>query len=144
MIESDTIRLLRECDSGVKMGVYAIGEVLPHTKNANFKRSLTLCMANHNALDARLRNLLHQYHDRGKPPSPIAKSMSRMKVNMTLAMHKPDQAVASLMADGCNMGVKSLSRYLNQYKAADEASRSIAKELILLEKGLADDSLKYL
>ena len=28
MIEQDTIRLLRECDAGVKMGIAAIDEVL--------------------------------------------------------------------------------------------------------------------
>ena len=38
------------------------------------------------------------------------------------------QTVADLMTDGCNMGVKSLSRYLNQYKAADEQSKNIAKK----------------
>jgi hypothetical protein len=45
--------------------------------------------------------------------------MSWMKTNMKLSMEDSDATIADLMTDGCNMGVKSLNRYLNQYKAAD-------------------------
>ena len=37
MIESDTIKLLRECDLGIKMGVSAIEEVVESVKNEEFK-----------------------------------------------------------------------------------------------------------
>ena len=37
------------------------------------------------------------------------------------------------------MGVKSLSKYLNQYAAADEASKGMARRLIVLESDLAVD-----
>lgn len=33
MIEQDTIRLLRECDAGIKMGVSSIDEVLEYVSN---------------------------------------------------------------------------------------------------------------
>ena len=39
MIEQDTVRLLRECDAGVKMGVDAIEQTLPHVKSAKLKMS---------------------------------------------------------------------------------------------------------
>jgi hypothetical protein len=42
------------------------------------------------------------------------------------------------------MGVKSLSKYLNQYAAADEASKDICKRLIAMEKQLADDLRDFL
>ena len=48
------------------------------------------------------------------------------------------------MTDGCNMGVKSLSKYLNQYKAADEKSKALAKRLIRLEEQLAVDIRRFL
>ena len=38
MIEKDTIRLLRECDAGIKMGVASIDEVLD---NVNAESALT-------------------------------------------------------------------------------------------------------
>ena len=63
--------------------------------------------------------------------------MSAMKTNMKLGMHQNDHTVADLITDGCNMGVKSLNRYLNQYKAADEMSKDITKRLINAEEQLA-------
>ena len=59
-------------------------------------------------------------------------------------MDNSDQTIADLMTDGCNMGVKSLNKYLNQYEAADEVSKDIAKRLINLEEQLAVDIRKFL
>ena len=59
-------------------------------------------------------------------------------------MEESDATIAELMTDGCNMGVKSLNRYLNQYKAADEVSKDMAKRLINLEEKLAVDIRQYL
>ena len=67
-----------------------------------------------------------------------------MKTNMKLGMDDSDATVADLMTDGCNMGVKSLNRYLNQYKAADEVSKDITKRLINLEEKLTIDIRQYL
>ena len=33
MIEQDTIKLLRECDAGIKMGISAIDDVLEYVKS---------------------------------------------------------------------------------------------------------------
>ena len=70
--------------------------------------------------------------------------MSWMKTNMKLSMEESDATIAELMTDGCNMGVKSLNRYLNQYKAADEVSKDMAKRLINLEEKLTVDIRQYL
>ena len=144
MIESDTIKLLRECDAGIKMGVASIDDVLDHVKDGNFRRRLTDCNQDHNALDRELQGVLDRYLDEVKDPCPMAKGMSWMKTNMKLGMDSSDEAIASLMTDGCNMGVKSLHKYLNQYKAADESSKNIAKQLIHLEELLTADMRQYL
>jgi hypothetical protein len=144
MIEQDTIKLLRECDAGVKMGVASIEDVLGHVSDEQFEKTLTRCKTEHEKLDTEIRGLLGKYQDEGKDPNPMAKGMSKMKTNMKLGMKDTDATVAELMTDGCNMGVKSLSRYLNQYKAADEVSKDIAKRLIHLEAQLAADIRQYL
>ena len=74
----------------------------------------------------------------------IAKGMSWIKTKMELAINDSDKTIADLMTDGCNMGVKSLCRYLNQYEAADEKSKDIAKRLIKLEQQLAVDIQQFL
>ena len=144
MIEPDTIKLLRECDAGIKMGISSIDDVLPHIKSNSFKQLLTDCKNEHEKLDRELSVLLDKYQDDGKSPNPMAKGMSWMKTNMKLAMNESDSTVADLMTDGCNMGVKSLNRYLNQYEAAEEVVKDICKRLINLEEKLTVDMREFL
>lgn len=144
MIEQDTIRLLRECDAGVKMGVSSIDEVLPFVKSEKLEKLLIDCKKEHEKLDRELQGLLDKYKDDGKQPNVMAKSMSWMKTNMKLMMEESDATIADLMTDGCNMGVKSLNMYLNQYKAADEVSKDITKRLINLEEKLVVDMRGFL
>ena len=144
MIQDDTIKLLRECDAGVKMGIASIDDVLPHVTSDSFQKDLTACKQEHEKLGDEIRQLLDKYHDDGKQPNPMAKTMSKMKTSMKLSMEETDATIADLMTDGCNMGVKSLSRYLNQYKAADEVSKDIAKRLIKQEDQLIMQARPYL
>ena len=144
MIEQDTVKLLRECDAGVKMGVASIKEVEEYVKSERLRELLSTCKEEHDKLNNEIQALLEKYRDDGKEPNPIAKGMSWMKTNVKLAMKESDHTIADLMTDGCNMGVKSLNRYLNQYKAADEVSKDIAKRLINLEEQLAIDIRGFL
>lgn len=144
MIEKDTIKLLRECDAGVKMGIDSIEDVLSHVRSDRLEQCLTDNKNEHEKLGRENQELLDRYHDEGKEPPAMASLMSDMKTKMMLAIRESDAEIANLMTDGCNMGVKSLSRYLNQYAAADESSKDIAKRLIRLEEKLADDLRDYL
>lgn len=144
MIQEDTIKLLRECDAGVQMGVASIKEVLDYSKSDGLRKLLYDCKEEHDTLNNEIQRLLEQYRDDGKAPNPIAKGMSWMKTTAMLSMDSSDATIADLMTDGCNMGVKSLARYLNKYEAADETSKDIAKRLIRLEERLAVDIREYL
>ena len=144
MIEQDTIKLLRECDAGIKMGISSIEDVLPFVRSQKLKEYLTKCKEEHCELDGELQELLSKYHDDGKAPNIIAKGMSKIKTDVKLAVDESDETVADLITDGCNMGVKSLNKYLNQYEAADEVSKDICKRLINLEERLALDIRNFL
>lgn len=144
MIEQDTVRLLRECDAGVKMGMEAIDEVLGRIQCETFRRVLAESRRHHDALDAEIQQALRRFQDDGKDPGPMAKGVSWVKNNALLAVKPGDETIADLMTDGCNMGVKSLHKYLNEYKAADESSKEIAKKLVNLEQKLAVDIRCYL
>lgn len=144
MIEQDTVKLLRECDSGVKMGVASIDGVLGYVQDSTLKKTLSECKNEHEKLQKEIDSLLIKYHDEGKDPGAIAKGMSWIKTNVKLGMDDSDKAIADLITDGCNMGVKSLNRYLNQYEAAEEKTKDITKKLINLEEDLAIDVRGYL
>lgn len=144
MIEQDTIKLLRECDAGVKMGVSSIDDVLDYVASKKLKERLEQCKAGHEALGREIRQLLEACHDAGKDPSPMASGMSWVKASLKLAWNESDQTIAGLMTDGCGMGVKSLGRYLNQYKAASEEAKDITRRLMALEEQLEVELREYL
>lgn len=144
MIEQDTIKLLRECDAGVKMGISAIDDVYDYVGSKAFKKELFDCKQQHSKLDIEIQDALQRFHDDGKEPSPMAKGMSWIKTNVKLAIDESDGTIADLITDGCNMGVKSLNRYLNQYKAADETAKDICKRLINMEEKLTIQVREYL
>ncbi len=144
MVEQDTIRLLRECDAGVKMGISSIEDVLEYVGSEKLKTILTDCKNDHERLNEEIQELLEKYKDEGKDPNPMAKGMSWMKTNVKLALNDSDSTIVDLITDGCNMGVKSLNKYLNEYKAADEVSKDITKKLINLEEELAVDLRDFL
>ena len=144
MIEQDTIKLLRECDAGVKMGISSIDDVMKFVKSERLRKDLADNREEHCDLDKDLQELLDEYHDDGKEPNPMAKGMSWMKTNMKLVMNESDHTIADLITDGCNMGVKSLNKYLNRYTAASEHSKDICKKLINQEQQLANELQCYL
>ena len=144
MIEQDTIKLLRECDAGVKMGVQSIEDVQKYVRSEDLGDKLRDCRREHNELGCEIQAKLDRYGDDGKEPNPVAKGMSWMKTNVKLGLKESDKTIADLITDGCNMGVKSLNRYLNQYGAASEVAKDITKRLINLEEKLAIDIRAYL
>ena len=144
MVEQDTIKLLRECDAGVRMGISSIEGVLDNVRDESFEKMLSDCKEEHEKLHDEINQLLDKYKDEGKEPAPIAKGMSWIKTNVMLTMNDSDHTVADLMTDGCNMGVKSLNKYLNKYEAADEVSKDVAKRLINLEEKLTVDMRSFL
>lgn len=142
--DGDTVKLLKECDAGIKMGVSAIDDVMDNVKSENLKGLLNDSKNQHEKLKDEILMELNKHGDDGKNPNPMAKGMSWIKTNMKLASDNSDNTVADLITDGCNMGVKSLSKYLNQYKSADTKSKDITKRLVQIESNLADNIREFL
>ena len=144
MVHEDTISLLRECSAGIKMGTASIDEVLESAEDRKLKEMLSSSKDEHNRLGEEAEKLLESYGRCEKEPGAMAKGMSWIKTNVMMAVDAGEHTIADLIIDGCNMGVKSLSRYLNQYAAADEHSKDIAKKLISMEESLAVKMRDYL
>ncbi len=144
MENSDTIKLLRECDAGTKMGISSIDEILDKVQDEKLKKLLEESKAHHEKLEEDTSRLLSQHGAEDKEPNMMAKGMSWMKTNMKMTMDESDATVADLLTDGCDMGIKSLYRYMNQYQAADQESKGICERLIAIEERLEKDLRKYL
>ncbi len=140
----DTVKLLKECDAGSKMAVTSIDEVLEQVADSRMKGLLQESKAHHEKLGNEIHSLLNEHGSEEKDPNIMAKGMSWMKTNMKMSMDNSDATVADLITDGCNMGIKSLNRYLNQYKMADNTSKDICGKLISIEEQLCKDLREYL
>lgn len=144
MENQDTIHLLKECDSGTKMAVSAIDEVIDHVHATELKQLLQESKDHHEKLGNDLHSLLLQHHSEEKDPNPVAKGMSWMKTNWKMGMDGSDSTIADLITDGCNMGTKSLHKYLHQYSAADHSAKDICHRLIKIEDDLCMELRNYL
>ena len=144
MVNSDTIKLLKECDAGSKMAVASIDDVVEKIRDSSMKSLLQESKDHHEKLGNEIHSLLNQYGKNEKDPHPMAKGMSWMKTNMKMTMDDSDATAADLITDGCNMGIKSLYRYMNQYKAADDTSKDICNRLVSIEEELRKGLRNYL
>ena len=140
----DTEKLLRECNAGIKMGISSIDEVLPKVRDSKLKGILESSRREHADLGDETHELLIRYDCDTKEPHPVAKSMSWIKTNVKLMVDPSDKTVADLMTDGCNMGVKSLNGYLNEYVLADSKAQQITGKLIDIEERMADSMAEFL
>ena len=143
-MENDTVKLLRECDAGAQMGIESIDDVRDYVSHPELKEILVSCKREHEKIYSEIEGELARFGDQGKEPSLLAEGMSKLKTEFKLRMKETDATVADLMTDGCNMGVKSLSRYLNRYGNAEETARTLAGKLIRCEEALAKDIRPYL
>lgn len=143
-MNKDTTLLLTECSAGIKMAGGSIDDVLDSVENEHLRKTLSSCKEEHQMLGSRTHELLNEAGEPTKEPKPMARGMSWIKTNVKMTVKPDDHTVADLIIDGCNMGVKSLVRYRNQYPAASEQAKSIAADLIRSEEQLAADLRPYL
>lgn len=143
-MNEDTVNLLKECNSGIKMGVESINNVMPYVKNEDLRKALNACKDKHSVLNNETQKALLTMDESTKNSHPVAQVMADMKIRASVTINKSDNKVADVMTDGCNMGIKSIYRYLNQYKNADDNAKSIANRLISAEQELRTDLRPFL
>ncbi len=144
MINEDTIKLLKECDAGAKMGIDGIEGVIKKVEDKKLFSILEKYLKDHEKLEEKIQEELKKFKDEEKDPNPLAKAMSWMKINMKLIKGEHDKVIADLMTEGCNMGIKSICRYLNQYESAMESVKGLCYDLVEVEENFAKDLRKFL
>lgn len=144
MPNEDTIKLLKECDAGVKMGIEGINQVIEKAENKQLLSILEKYLKDHEKLEEKIQEQLNKFKDDEKEPNPLAKAMSWMKINVKLIKGEHDKVIADLMTEGCNMGIKSICKYMNQYPTAMEGIKSLCYDLVELEENFVKDLRKFL
>lgn len=140
----DTVKLLKECNSGTKMAVDSINQVIDRVDSKKLTELLNTNLDRHSKIGNEVHTLLSQYGESEKDPQGIAKTMSYVTTEMKLMVENSDHEIASLMIDGCNMGIKKVSEYVNKYENASSDSINLATKLIQTEQNFMDDLRLYL
>lgn len=140
----DTVLLLKECSAGIRMAVASIDDVLPFLEEGEVKQVLKESKTEHKDLEKDIDNTLHKLNYEGKEPNIMAKGMSKIKTNAEMAFKPTAAQAASLITDGCGMGIKSIHKYMNQYPAASSEVMTLANRISSLEAKLEEQMKPFL
>ncbi len=143
-MNDDTIELLKECNSGCKCATNSMEQVESYIHDETFKNLITEYNQKHTAIGDKCHALLNDADRDEKDPGAMAKIFSKLSTDIKLAINDDTSKIADIMVDGCNMGIKSISKILNQCKNASSESIRLAKELISTEQAFMDNLLIYL
>ena len=136
-MHEDTIHLLGDCTAGIALAVATMDGLLPDIQNRELRRRLEESLQDHQQLQTRSLALLARYGGQEKPPNPMRRGMVWLKTGAHTALRGDDTTAASLVADGCDTGIKSLCRSQNRYPAAHRDAVEVTRQLIACEEKLS-------
>lgn len=143
-VSQDTIKLLQECDAGCKMAIDSMEQIGKYVTDENLKSIIKKYNDDHIKLEEDIHRMLNNIGAEEGEPNFFAKASSWFQSEMKMLMKGDSHQAASLLTDGCNMGIKSLCEYKNQYKAADEKSVTFCNKICEMEKQMLEDLKEYL
>ena len=143
-MSKDTLELLKECNAGCKSATNSMEQVQAYVKDSQLRKIIEQYNKEHILIGDECHKILDKAGETEKDPSPMAKTFSWISTEIKMMINDDEKKVADIMEDGCNMGIKALSRYLNEYKEADKESRNLTRKLIRLEQDFMNDLLVYL
>lgn len=144
IMQDDTIKLLKEVDAGCKMAIDSIDRMEGFHMGADMAHMTECYKQKHQALQQEVTKMLHDHGETGKAPNTMAAMMSKTTTQFKMMMREDNHQAAKILMDGCNMGIQSVSEYINKYKAASKESISIAKSLIKTEEDFMCDLKNFI
>ena len=138
MHTDDTEGMLQECDAGVKTALDSIDAVIDRAESDELREALKRSRTEHVQLAGEIAALLDRQGIAGKDQNGMAKMMTHTKIAAEMLLEPTDSTISDLMIDGCNMGVKKLSEYINRFPDAAAPAKRISQRLIKTEQELAD------
>ena len=143
-VSQDTVELLKECDAGCKMAIDSMEQIGRYVSDDKLKTIIQKYNESHIKLEEDIHRMLYSIGETDKKPNPIAKASSWIQSEVKMMINCDAKQAAHLLTDGCNMGVKQLCEYKNQYKAADDKSVRICEKLCDIENKMAYELQPFL
>lgn len=144
MPDTDTVKLLKECNSGCKTALDGMYQVKGHVSSPELKSTIDACCTRHEKIGDRCHKLLNEAGKSECDPPAIGTAMMSIGTGVKLAVNDSDKHIAEMMVDGCNMGIKSLAKQVNLYTGASPESRQLADDIIREEQHFLNQMLPFL
>lgn len=140
-----TKKLLVECNYGCHMAVESMNKILEYVEDDQLKQLIIKYREKHEKLEEESSNLLSQAGKEEKEPGAMANAFIWITTEMKLMLRDGNHEIAKIMMNGCNMGIQSISKCLNECccKLEGEAEK-IAKKLIDIEEEFMKELKAYL
>lgn len=143
-MNEDTVSLLKECNSGCKSATSSMEQVLGYVKNEKLAALIKKYDEKHIKAGDECHELLNKMNQKEKDPSKVAMMFAELGTDMKLMLEQSAHKAADLLIDGCTMGIKSLSEYINKYRNADEKVVNLTRKLIKIEQDFMTELLEFL
>ena len=143
-MRASTIRLLKKCNAGCKNATNSMKRTGQYVKDAGLKRLIAEYDRKHVKLGDECHRQLGELGVRERDPSAMTKLMTKYGVDFRMTLDPSPGHAAEMMIDGCGMGIKTVSRYMNRYASASDESLALAGKIVKTEKEFMDGLLKYL
>ena len=143
-MEANTIEILKECHKGCKLAVESMTQVMDKIKSEDLKNVIVHYNTKHKEIEEKAAQLLKEYGKEESEPGIIAGTFSWLSTEIKLKLDNDDKKIAKIMMDGCNMGIQSVTEYINKYTNASSDSIARAKKLVKLEESFMDDMKKFI
>lgn len=141
---NDTIKLLKECDSGCRTAIDGMSKVLSKVTSPTLKSEIAASTRTHADLGKECNKLLNSYGEFGGEPPAIGEMMMKTGTALKLAVMPEDKHIAKMMADGANMGIQSITKAVNSFANASKDGKDLASKIIDEEKKFYNTMLNYI
>lgn len=143
-MNSDTINLLKECNAGCKSATNSMEQVMEYVKDEKLREIISDYNKQHIEIGDKCHNMLNKYGGNEKDIQPIAKAMSFITTEVKMMSDSSSQKAAEIMMDGCNMGIKKVSEYMNKYSSANDESKKMADKIVKIEQSFIEELRSFL
>ena len=143
-MNQDSIELLKQCNSGCKNGTNSMEQVMDYVKDDKLEKLINDYNKKHVKIGDECHKLLNENGAEEKDPNAIVMKMAELGTDVKLMMNDDVYRIAELLIDGCVMGIKTISKYINRCSKADSEVKDIAYELVCVEQDFMNELLAYI
>jgi len=126
------------------MAIGSMDQILEFVTNPNLAKLIEKSKEKHQKLENETSQRLADAGTQEKDPGVVSSAFSWVTTEIKMLIKECDNKVAKIMMDGCNMGIQSISEKINEWRNADEDSRSLAHKLIAEEEHFMQQLKAYL